>query len=223
MTEPDLYCDNCGRRCDGGESYCTGCGTSLFQTSTPVAATVEGWEVPWTPVHVTIGLMLFLVLLIAAAFVARGAGSLYPAHEQALQTWIGVHLLALAAGVVVWFLGARMAVSPARALGFVAPRTSLGMSSLLALAALAASILGTFAYGLAVDALGMEFLRPPEIEDGTIFPGCWHPAHPASPGGCYSLERRVAVSRLCAARDDSQHRARAGGGLPRHCCSASFT
>ena len=171
MTEPDLYCDNCGRRCDGGESYCTGCGTSLFQTSTPVAATVEGWEVPWTPVHVTIGLMLFLVLLIAAAFVARGAGSLYSAHEQALQTWVGVHLLALAAGVVVWFLGARMAVSPARALGFVAPRTSLGMSSLLALAALAASILGTFAYGLAVDALGMEFLRPPEIEDGTIFPG----------------------------------------------------
>ena len=64
-----------------------------------------------------------------------------------------------------------MAVSPARALGFVAPRTSLGMASLLALAALAASILGTFAYGLAVDALGMEFLRPPEIEDSTIFPG----------------------------------------------------
>lgn len=171
INNPDLHCANCGRLSAPRGRYCTGCGASLPQTSAPVPSSGEDGEVPWTVTHVTVGLMLFLVLLIAAAFVARGAGSLYPAHEQALQTWAGVHLLALAASAVAWFLGARMAVSPARALGFVAPRTSLGMASLLALAALAGSILGTFAYGLVVDALGLEFLRPPEIEDGTIFPG----------------------------------------------------
>ena len=171
MTNPDLHCAVCGGLFNPGERSCADCGAELPPAVAAVAACGEEGEVPWTVTHVTIGLMLFLVLLVAAAFVARGAGSLYPAHEQALQTWVGVHLLALAAGAVVWVLGARMAVSPTRALGFVAPRTSLGMASLLALAALAASILGTFAYGLAVDALGLEFLRPPEIEDGTIFPG----------------------------------------------------
>ena len=68
-------------------------------------------------------------------------------------------------------MGARRAASPARALGLVMPRTSLGMSAALALAALAASILATFVYGLVVDSLGLESLRPPEIKDTTIFPG----------------------------------------------------
>ncbi len=171
MTAPDLYCDNCGRPCDPGARFCTGCGTPLPQASVPVAASGEDGEVPWTPVHVTAGLFLFLGLLIAAAFIARGVGPLYPAQEQALQTWVGVHLLALCAGAVVWFMGARRAVSPARALGLVRPRTSLGMSAALALTALAASILATFVYGLAVDSLGLESLRPPEIDDNTIFPG----------------------------------------------------
>ena len=171
MTEPDVFCENCGRPGDPVGRFCTGCGAPLSRAVTSAAASVEGGEVPWTPVHVTVGLFLFLGLLIAAAFIARGVGPLYPAHEQALQTWVGVHLLALCAGAVVWFMGARRAVSPARALGLVMPRTSLGMSAALALGALAASILATFLYGLVVDSLGLESLRPPEIEDGTIFPG----------------------------------------------------
>ena len=171
MTEPDLYCDNCGRRCAARDRFCTGCGTPLAGVAALVAATAEGGEVPWTPLHVTVGLFLFLGLLIVAAFVARGVGPLYPAQEQALQTWVAVHLLALCAGAVVWLMGARRAVSPARALGLVAPRTSLGVSAALALGALAASILATYVYGLAVDSLGLESLRPPEIEDGTIFTG----------------------------------------------------
>ena len=154
-----------------GEGNCANCGAELPPAVAPATGTVEGGEVPWTPVHVTVGLFLFLALLIAAAFIARGVGPLYPAQEQALQTWVGVHLLALCAGAVVWFMGARRAASPARALGLVMPRTSLGMSAALALAALAASILATFVYGLVVDSLGLESLRPPEIEDTTIFPG----------------------------------------------------
>ena len=171
MTNSDIYCDNCGRLSGPGDSFCTGCGAPLSPAATPVPAPGAGGEVPWTVTHVTAGLFLFLGLLIAAAFVARAVGPLYPAYEPALQTWVGVHLLALCAGAVVWFLGARRAVSPARALGLTMPRTSPGMSAALALAALAASILAAFVYGLVVDSLGLESLRPPEIDDDTIFPG----------------------------------------------------
>ena len=171
MIEPEPYCDNCGRPVDPGGRFCTGCGASLPRGATPVAATIEGGEVPWTVAHVAAALFLFLGLLIAAAFVSRAIGSLYPAQELALQTWVGVHLLALFIGATVWFLGARMAASPARALGLTSPRTSLAMSAALALSALAASILATFAYGFVVDALGLEFLRPPEIDGKNIFPG----------------------------------------------------
>ncbi len=171
MTNPDLHCAACGSPLGPGGRVCANCGAELSPPAATVAAYGDEGEAPWAVAHVTVGLLLFLVLLIAAAFVARSAGSLYPAQEQALQTWVGVHLLALAAGAVVWFLGARRAVSPGRALGLAFPRTPLGTSALLALLALAVSILGTLVYGLAVDALGLEFLRPPEIEDNTIFPG----------------------------------------------------
>ena len=176
MTNPDQICDNCGRPRDTGDRFCTRCGSPLPQAAAsvetpPVAETAEGGEVPWTPVHVTAGLFIFLGLLIAAGSVARAVGTLNPAHEQALQIWIGVHLLALCAGAVVWFMGARRAVSPARALGIVAPITSLGMSAALVLAALAVSILSNYLYALVVDILGLESLRLPEIDDATIFPG----------------------------------------------------
>ena len=171
MTNPDLHCSNCGRPSEAGSLLCTGCGASLPPAPAPVSASGEGRDVPWTVTHVTVGLFLFLGLLIAAVFVSRAIGSLYPAQELALQTWVAVHLLALGVGAVVWFLGARMAASPARALGLTLPRTSPGVSALLALAVLSASILSTFIYGLVVDGLGLEFLRPPEIDGNTIFSG----------------------------------------------------
>ncbi len=171
MIEPDRHCGHCGRPKEENGQVCTNCGMAPPLTRPHDGAAGERQEVPWTPAHVAAGLLAFLALLIAAAFVARAVGSLYPAHEMALQTWVGVHLLAVCAGVVVWFLGVRSSTSPGRVLGLTMPRTSLGLTVALAAGALAASILGTFAYGLAVDSLGMESLRPPEVEDATIFPG----------------------------------------------------
>ena len=171
MMNSDLHCPNCGRLPGIGSGYCTGCGAPLAPAAAPVPASGADKEVPWTVWHVTVGLFLFLCLLIAAAFVSQAIGSVYPAQEPALRTWAGVHLLALGIGAVVWFMGARMAASPLRALGFVFPSTSPGVSAALALAALAVSILATFAYGLVVDGLGPEFLRPPEIDGEAIFPG----------------------------------------------------
>ena len=161
MTEPDLHCDNCGRLYGPGDRYCVGCGAQLTPREVPPSA--DAGEVPWTVAHVTGGLLLFLGLLIAVAFVARAVASPYPSHE--------LHLLAVGVGAIVWFLGARRAASPQRALGLTIPRTSLGISALMALAALGASILATFTYGLAVEGLELDYLRPPEIEKEILFPG----------------------------------------------------
>ena len=128
-------------------------------------------QVPWTVGHVTVGLLLFLFLLIAAALAARAVGPLYPAQEPALKTWAGVHFVAGGVGMVVWFLGARLAASPVRALGFTPPGTSLKRTALLTAAALAFSILASIAYGFAVDRLGLDALRPPQIEADILFPG----------------------------------------------------
>lgn len=171
MTNPDLHCANCGVLSGSGDRFCVGCGAQLSPADVAVPLSGKAGEVPWTVGHITAGLFLFLALLFAVALTVPAVGSLYPAQEAALQTWVAVHLLALGIGAVVWFLGARLAVSPARALGLTRPKTSPGMSALLALAALAVSILATFAYGFFVDRLGLEFLRPPEIDGATIFPG----------------------------------------------------
>ncbi len=173
MTNPDLHCANCGRPSGYGYLHCSGCGAEL--PSIPRVAAVppdsSGTEVPWTVGHIITGLFLFIVLLFAAAFSARAIGPLYPAHEAALETWVAIHLLAAGVGATVWFMGLRRAACPLRAIGLTRPGTSLGMSALLAVTALAFSILATFAYGFIVDRLGLEILQPPEIEAEIIFPG----------------------------------------------------
>ena len=174
MTDPDLHCANCDRLYGCGELFCTGCGAQL--SAPPGASAVapvgaESAEVPWTVGHIAVGLFLFLALLFAAAFAAAAVGPLYPAHEAALETWVAVHLLASGIGATVWLMGLRRAASPFRALGLTRPVTALGVSALLAVAALVVSILATFAYGFVVDRLGLDVLQPPEIKGEIIFPG----------------------------------------------------
>ncbi len=127
--------------------------------------------VPWAIGHITLALFLFITLLFAVAFTVRAIGPLYPEHELALETWVAVHLLAVGIALVVWFTGLRLAPSPLGALGLVQPRTSLGATAFLAVAALAFSIGATFLYGLIVDLLGLEALLPPEIDVESFFPG----------------------------------------------------
>ena len=128
-------------------------------------------EVPWALGHVALALFLFVAVLFATAFAARALGPLYPKHEIALETWVAVHFLAVGIAVVVWVAGLRMVRRPFRSLGMVRPRTSFVVTVLLAVAALAVSIVATFVYGFIVDWLGLEALRPPEIMTEAFFPG----------------------------------------------------
>lgn len=127
--------------------------------------------VPWSIGQVSIALFLFVGVLFAAAFIARAIGPLYPKYEVALETWIAVHLLAAGIGLLVWFMGVRQSPFPLQALRLVPPTVSLPRSALLTLVALGFSIVATFLYGLIIDSLELEALRPPEIRTEAIFPG----------------------------------------------------
>ena len=100
-----------------------------------------------------------------------GWGGLYPAQERALATWVGVHVLAWGVAPIVWFLGARRSAYPLRALGLTRPRTSWALTAALTAGALGVSLLAAAVYGVVVDVLGLEALRPPEVDDDAFFSG----------------------------------------------------
>ena len=174
MTNKDLNCLKCGTPATVGFEYCSSCGERLppdAMADGPAGRDSGSGAVPWTVGHVGIALFLFVAVLFAAAFIARAIGPLYPKYETALETWVAVHLLAAGIALVVWGMGLRLTTNPLGALGLVRPRTSRGMTILLSVAALAFSIVATFAYGFIVEQLGLEALRPPDIRTEALFPG----------------------------------------------------
>ena len=173
MTDPELYCSKCGLPAPTSSAYCASCGgaTAIVTPAAAEESLDAAGLVPWTVGQISIALFLFVALLFAAAFIARAIGPLYPRYEPAIETWVAVHLLAAGVALIVWFMGARQARFPLRALGLIRPRVSLARSVLLTLAALGFSILATFVYGLIVESLNLEVLRPPEIRGDAIFPG----------------------------------------------------
>ena len=171
MTTADKHCPLCGHPVGADDGDCPSCGTGFPAVVNPPAPGVSAGEVPWAVAHVASGLFLFLGLLILAVFSARAIGGLYPAQEAALQIWVAVHLLALGSLATVWLMGLRRAASPLKAIGLVRPQTPVPVTFLWVVGALGFSIVASFAYGLVVDQLGVEALRPPEIDPEIIFPG----------------------------------------------------
>ena len=174
MTSQDRHCSNCGLPVPTGSDRCPSCGlvAEVMAYGVPSRRATEVRDiVPWTVGQVGIALFLFVAVLFAAAFIARAIGPLYPKYETALQTWIAVHLLAAGIALLVWFMGVRQSPFPLQALRLVRPSVSLPWSALLTLAALGFSMAATFLYGLIIDSLELEALRPPEIRTEAIFPG----------------------------------------------------
>ena len=174
MTSRDYHCSNCALPVPAGWAYCPSCGAEGQPTvagAQDPGGAGAGAGVPWTVGQVAIGLFLFIPVIFIAAFTARAVGPLYPKYEAAIETWVAVHLLAAGVALIVWLLGVRQSPFPLRALGLVRPRLSIPMSVLLTVGALVFSIAANFTYGLIVELLGLEILRPPEINPGIIFPG----------------------------------------------------
>ena len=120
--------------------------------------------------------------MILIAFAAIGIGRLVERYEDALVTWVTVHMMALAIIGVVWRFGVYRSPSPLVLLGL----THLGLPGLkersglaglvnngvlMALVVLGVNLLFTALYGMIVEVLHWDALSPPEIEAGIAFPG----------------------------------------------------
>ena len=171
MMDFDLHCAKCGRTSGADALHCAGCGARLPRADGGGRYRGGTGGADWGTRQVAVGLLLFLGLLLLAALVSGGGGAFYPAQERALATWVGVHVLAWGVAPIVWFLGARRSADPRRALGLMRPRTSGALTAALTAGALGVSLLAAAVYGAVVDVLGLEALRPPEVDDDAFFSG----------------------------------------------------
>ena len=174
MPGSRLPCPACGSPARDEERFCTACGTQLPLPQGQATAAIleaDSGEVPWSIGNIAAGLLIFLVLLVAVALGVRSVGGIYPAHEMALETWVAVHLLGACSVLVAWYMGLRKLAPLKTALGLVRPATSARTTLVLSIGALGFSIVATFAYGLVVEEVGLEVLKPPEIQPELFFPG----------------------------------------------------
>ncbi|NQW22860.1 MAG: CPBP family intramembrane metalloprotease [SAR202 cluster bacterium] len=181
------HCPDCGLNWEIGQGECSGCGHVPGQLSGEIgidASAVEPTFAPttgrvtrrkggvtWGGGQIIAGIILVIVSLFISAAVASIFGSLYPEQEDAVATWIAVHLMALAIATVVWFLGLRHSRYPLAVLRLSRVRMPRKSTVLLMVGALAASLFATSLYAGVVEWLGIEVLSPPNLDSDIIFDG----------------------------------------------------
>ena len=180
-----MYCAYCGSLKPEGASYCHRCGSLPDVRSAPDSGPEPGHtlgSVPWRGGQVAWGILVIIIAMILIAFVAIGIGGLVDRYEDALVTWVTVHLMALAIIGVVWRFGVYQSPSPLVLLGLTrlglpGPKERSGLAGLvhngvlMAIVVLGVNLLFTALYGMIVEVLHWDALSPPEIESGIAFPG----------------------------------------------------
>ena len=187
-SEALIYCSQCGRYQEPGYEYCADCGYHFAELShvsgtgdsafEPTAAAGpsshvirRGGGVTWGGWQIAAGVILVLLSLVAAAVVASYLASLYPEQEDAVATWIAVHLMAVSIVVIIWFLGLRRSRRPLAVLGLSRVRMPRKGTVLLMAGVLGASLIATSIYAGIVEWLGTDILVPPEVVSDITFDG----------------------------------------------------
>ena len=171
-----MFCANCGHPAIETASYCTNCGHLLGPQPRPSPSLAAGGAlrlppVPWRGRHVLVGILLAVIAIFPVAIVSLGLGSLWERYEDAVVTWVSVHLMGVALLAVVWYLGLRRYGAPVSALGLKAPAIPGLKPALLTVGVLGASLAATVIYSSLVDLIGSDVLTPPEIDVDLAFPG----------------------------------------------------
>ncbi len=170
------YCSNCGQQGAPDAAYCYNCGGFMGvpeeppQLDSPAEAEGPG-TVPWNARHVGLGIVAVGALSVPAAYVAVYIGRQVEQYEEALSTWLGVHLVGLVVIGAVWYLGIRAFDARWSALGLRPPAVPWPRAVLWAVGTLAASLAASFVYVAIVDLTGAEVLSPPDISPDIAFPG----------------------------------------------------
>ena len=128
-------------------------------------------EVSWGVKHIIVGTILVMVALFTAAAAALVSSELYPAQEDALATWISVHVMAIAIVFIVWYLGARNSRFFISELKLSWARRPRSRTVLLMCGVLAVSLVVTSIYSEIVEWLEIDVLSPPVVDSDILFDG----------------------------------------------------
>ena len=170
------YCANCGQHLLQDGLYCHNCGWA--NDAPAVVSPLDGTDagpvpgaVPWRTRQVVLGIVAVGVLSVPAAAIAVYIGRQTGQYEEAVSTWLGVHLLGLVVLGAVWYLGIRTFDARWGALGFRPAAVPSPKAVLLAVSTLAASLAASVIYVLIIDLIDAEVLSPPDISPDIAFPG----------------------------------------------------
>ena len=173
-----LYCTGCGIQRIKGAAYCHNCGWLLDSAVTnrgvagPEQQMTSG-TVPWGGKQVGLGILLVAISVIPVVAIAVLIESTFERYDEAIAAWVSVHVIGLAILAVVWRLGVYHRHRLMTALGLLPLGIPQGKTIFMAAGALVGSLVFTFVYAVVVDAIGADFLSPPDIEENSsiVFPG----------------------------------------------------
>jgi membrane protease YdiL (CAAX protease family) len=128
------------------------------------AVTWGGWQI-------AAGIGVVMISLFAAAAAAFAIGSLYPEQQDAVATWISVHLMGLAIVATVWYLGLRYSRDPLAVLRLSGVQWPRNRTILLMIGVLAASLIATSIYSGIVEWLDLDQFATPDVDSDIFFDG----------------------------------------------------
>ena len=171
-----FYCTSCGVRRIEGAAYCHNCGRILESAVeqpdlTVPAQSVKDRPVPWRGDQVALSILLVAISALPVVGIAAVIELTVDLYEEAIITWVSVHVLGLAILAVVW----RFGVYPYRtlivALGLLPWGIPKAKTVYMTVGALAASLLFTVIYATVVGWIGVDILSPPDVPSDIVLPG----------------------------------------------------
>ena len=175
--EGTSFCSQCGWHWGTGQNFCPECGYFSAGTAAPelgAPADRAGQRmgaVAWGGWQIAAGIIVVMISLFAAAEAAFAIGSLYPEQQDAVATWISVHLMGLAIVATVWYLGLRHSRDPLAVLRLSGVQWPRKRTILLMFGVLAASLIATHIYSVIVEWLDLDQFATPDVDSDIFFDG----------------------------------------------------
>ena len=175
--EGTSFCSQCGSHWGTGQNFCPECGYFSAGTGAPelgAPADCAGQRmgaVTWGGWQIAAGIYVFMIYRFAAAKAAFAIGSLYPEQQDAVATWIIVHLMGLAIVATVWYLGLRHSRDPLVVLRLSGVQWPRKRTILLMFGVLAASLIATHIYSVIVEWLDLDQFATPDVDSDIFFDG----------------------------------------------------
>ena len=175
--EGTSFCSQCGWHWGTGQNFCPECGHFSAGTGAPelgAPADCAGQRmgaVTWGGWQIAAGISVVMISLFAAAAAAFAIGSLYLEQQDAVATWISVHLMGLAIVATVWYLGLRHSRDPLAVLRLSGVQWPRKRTILLMIGVLAASLIATSIYSGIVEWLDLDQFATPDVDSDIFFDG----------------------------------------------------